>query len=263
MNTLQSLYRYRSYIYGSIARDFRLRYRGSALGAALIFIVPAFQIALYVLVFGNLLKGRLPGNPTVYGYSVYLCSGILFWNFFSELLQRTQGLYLENANLLKKVAFPPGALSVVNFAVYSINLALALAILLAFLALTGSLPGWRVVWLIPVWLALGVLALAIGQCIAILQVFFRDFGALTTLALQALFWGTPLVYPLSILPDWLLPWLQLNPLVAPVGTVQALMLGTPVPHWQAWISTGLISLCALLLAARLYRHHQADLMDNL
>ena len=263
MKTLRSLHHYKSYIYGSIGRDFHLRYQGSALGAALIFIVPAFQISLYVLVFGNLLKGRLPGNATFYGYSIYLCSGILFWNFFSELLQRTQGLYLENANLLKKVAFPPGALSVVNFAIHSINLALSLAMLLLFLALTGSLPGWQVVWLIPVWLALGVLALAIGQCIAILQVFFRDFGALTTLALQALFWGTPLVYPLSILPEWMLPWLQLNPLVAPVATAQALMLGTPVPHLQAWASTVIVGLGAMLLASRLYRHHQADLMDNL
>ena len=263
MNTLQELWRFRSYIIGSVVRDFNLRYKGSVLGAALVFLVPAFQISLYVLVFGNLLKGRLPGNTTVYGYSIYLCAGILFWNLFTELLQRSQSLYLDNANLLKKAAFPSSALSVVNFATSSINLFLALAILLVFLALTAALPGWQIIGLVPVWLIVAALALALGQCVAILQVFFRDFGALTTMGLQALFWGTPIVYPLGILPTWLLPWLQLNPLLAPISTAQALMLGSSLPPAQAWLSTAGVGALAALFAMRLYRGHRSDLMDNL
>lgn len=263
MNNLQELWRFRSYILGSVVRDFSLRYKGSLLGAALVFLVPAFQISLYVLVFGNLLKGRLPGNATVYGYSIYLCAGILFWNLFTELLQRSQNLYLENANLLKKTAFPSSALAVVNFASSSINLLLALAVLLLFLALTAALPSWQIIGLVPVWLTVAVLALAMGQCIAILQVFFRDFGALTAIGLQALFWGTPIVYPLGILPAWLQPWLQLNPLLAPISTAQALMLGIPLPPAQAWLSTAGVGALAALCAARLYRRHRSDLMDNL
>lgn len=263
MKTLQELWRFRSYIRGSVERDFNLRYKGSVLGAALVFLVPAFQISLYVLVFGNLLKGRLPGNPTIYGYSIYLCCGILLWNFFTEVLQRSQNLYLENANLLKKAAFPSSALSVANFFACSINLALALAVLLIFLVLTSSLSGWQIIGLIPVWLALAVLALGVGLCIAILQVFFRDFATLTAIGLQALFWGTPIVYPLEILPPWLIPWLQLNPLLGPISTAQALMLGTPVPTARTWISTALVGALAALFAARLYRRHRVDLLDTL
>ncbi len=263
LKTLQELWRFRSYVRSSIDRDFNLRYKGSALGSALIFLVPAFQILLYVLVFGNLLKGRLPGNPTMYGYSIYLCSGILFWNFFSDLVQRSQVVYLENANLLKKAAFPSSALSVVNFFSVSITLALSLAILLAFLVLTGQTPDWRVLGLIPIWLIVGSLALGIGLCIAVLQVFFRDFGALTTMGLQLLFWSTPIVYPAQILPHWLLPWIQLNPLVAPFGAAQAVMLGSELPPIQAWASTALLGGTSVLLAIRLHTRNRADLMDNL
>lgn len=263
MKTLQELWRFRSYIKGSVGRDFKLRYKGSILGAALVFLVPAFQIALYVLVFGNLLKGRLPGNPTIYGYSIYLCCGILLWNFFTELLQRSQNLYLENANLLKKAAFPSSALSVVNLVAATINLALALALLLIFLLLSSSLSGWQVIGLIPVWLALALLALSVGLCIAILQVFFRDFAALTAIGLQALFWGTPIVYPIEILPPWLIPWLQLNPLLGPVSTAQALVLGTPLPPAHSWLSTAVVAALASLFASRLYRRHRADLLDTL
>lgn len=263
MNTLQELWRFRSYIRGSVSRDFNLRYKGTVLGAALVFLVPAFQISLYVLVFGNLLKGRLPGNSTMYGYSIYLCCGILFWNFFTELLQRSQNLYLENANLLKKAAFPRSALSVVNFISCGINFALAFTALLIFLAITASLPGWQAIGLVPVWLAIAGLALGIGLCIAVLQVFFRDFGALTAIGLQTLFWGTPIVYPVNILPPWLIPWLQLNPLFAPISTAQALMLGAQLPPPETWASTAITSVLAVFFAARLYHTHQSDLMDNL
>jgi len=260
---LQDIWQYRSYIKGSIGREFSLRYKGSVLGAALVFLVPAFQIALYALVFGNLLKGRLPGNPTLHGYSIYLCGGILFWNFFTELLQRSQMLYLENANLLKKAVFPRSALSIINFASCSINLGLALAVLAVFLLISDAVPGWRVLGLLAVWLILAVLALAVGLGIAVLQVFFKDFGALTNIGLQALFWGTPIVYPVEILPDWLVPWMPLNPLLAPISTVQALLLGTALPAWPTWTSTLVAIAAAIFLAGQLHRQHRADLMDNL
>jgi lipopolysaccharide transport system permease protein len=233
------------------------------LGAALVFIVPAFQITIYVLVFGNLLKGRLPGNPSIYGYSIYLCTGILFWNYFMELLQRSQNLFLENANLLKKAAFPRSALSIINFFSTSINLGLALLVFLTFLIITDAFPGLAIFGLVASWFSLTAMALAFGLCIAILQVFFRDFGTLTAIALQSLFWGTPIVYPSEILPSWLLPWMNLNPMSAPIGTAQALLLNTQLPAQESWISTILSTLLAGLFALRLYRKYQSDLMDNL
>lgn len=260
---LQELWRFRNYIRGSVKRDFALRYQGSVLGATLVFLVPAFQIALYVLVFGNLLKGRLPDNPTIYGYSIYLCSGLLLWNFFGELLGRTQNVYLENANLLKKSAFPRAALSVINFLSSSINYFLATFLLLVFLFLSSSFPGPTLVGLIPVWIGTAILALSVGLCLALLQVFFRDFATLMPIVMQALFWSTPIVYPLQILPEWLQPWMSLNPLLAPVGTVQGLMLGASLPGWEAWISTACLVLLSGCMAYRLHLTHRIDLMDNL
>jgi lipopolysaccharide transport system permease protein len=233
------------------------------MGAALVFLVPAFQISIYVLVFGSLMQGRLHGNPSIHGYSIYLCSGILFWNFFADLMQRSQNLYLENANLLKKATFPAGVLSIINLTASSINLFLAVGMLFLFLLVTFAFPGWAVLGLLPTWLALAALALSLGLCIAVLQVFFRDFGTLTGIAMQTLFWATPIVYPPEILPQWLQPWLELNPLFAPVSTAQALMLGMPMPGRLAWCSTVLVTILAALLARRLFYRHQTDLLDNL
>lgn len=262
-NVFSQLWRFRGYILGSVQREFRLRYLGSLLGAALVFIGPAFQIAIYILVFGNLLKARLPGNPTFYGYSIYLCAGILFWNYFAELLQRTQGLYPEHANLIKKANFPRACLVAVATLAASTNLLLATGLFLVFLLLSSLLPVAALFWLPMVWLVLTLLALATGLSIAVLQVFFRDFSTLTQLALQALFWGTPIVYPASILPDWLAPWLLVNPLVAPVGAVQSVLLGTAFLPAQYWISPAVVFLLFGALAWRLHRQHQGDLLDSL
>ena len=209
---MKELLLFRSYITGSVSRDFNLRYRGSVLGAALVFLAPAFQIALYVLVFGNLLQGRLPGNASFYGYSVYLCAGILFWNLFFEIIKRSQNIYLD---------------------------------------------------LVPVWLAVAAVAVALGQCLAILQVFFRDFTVLTPIALQTCFWATPIVYPPEILPAWFMQWLPFNPLYAPVATAQALALNTPVPALSSWLSTLVTLILALGLAHHLHRKLRPDLLDNL
>jgi lipopolysaccharide transport system permease protein len=260
---MKELLLFRSYITGSVSRDFNLRYRGSVLGAALVFLAPAFQIALYVLVFGNLLQGRLPGNASFYGYSVYLCAGILFWNLFFEIIQRSQNLYLENANLIKKAAFPLSALSVVNVVSCSINLGLSLLLFGLFLALSLAWPGWGLWGLVPVWLAVAAVAVALGQCLAILQVFFRDFTVLTPIALQTCFWATPIVYPPEILPAWFMQWLPFNPLYAPVATAQALALNTPVPALSSWLSTLVTLILALGLAHHLHRKLRPDLLDNL
>lgn len=260
---LHKLWQFRSYIAGSIVRDFKLRFKGSVLGLLLVFLLPAFQISLYILVFGHLLKGRLPGNSSLHGYSIYLCGGILFWNFFSDLLLRTQSTYTEHANLLKKTAFPSSALVLINLASSSVNLLLNLSLLAIFLMVSSAFPGWQILVVLPVWLVLALLAIASGLCFAILQVFFRDVGALTSILLQAFFWGTPIVYPLQILPDWLSPWLLLNPLLWPISAAQASLLGNPMPALQSGIATLLAMAVATILATSLHRHHRADLLDNL
>jgi len=103
---MKDLIRFRSYIWGSVRREFSLRFRGSMFGAALVFVAPAIQIAIYALVFGSLLKGRLPGHAGPYAYPVYLCAGLLLWNLFAEIVQRSQNVYLDNANLIKKNQLP-------------------------------------------------------------------------------------------------------------------------------------------------------------
>lgn len=263
VKNLTELWRFRGYVASSVGREFKLRYKGSIFGIALVLLVPVFQISLYVLVFGHLMQSKLPGAGSLYGYSIYLCTGVIFWNFFSELLQKTQGLFIDNANLLKKSAFPRAILPAVNFFSSSLNLALALIVFFAFLVVSREIPGPSLLWLLLVWLQLALVALSCGLLIGMLQVFFRDFATLTGLGLQALFWTTPIVYPKAILPPFLLPWLDFNPLLAPINLAQAVMLGSDGPPLRAWLVSLFFVGTMSTLAWRFYKKNSSDLLDNL
>lgn len=257
------LFNFRGYILGCVLRDFNLRYRGSMLGAAIVLIVPAFQIAIYAIVFGTLLKGKLPSNDTPYAYTIYLCTGIMFWNFFSELLQRSQGLLLDNANLLKKVSFPFLILPAINLISCAINFFLSFVFVALFSLTFSTLPVQNIILLLPVLLLLSFMALSVGTFLSILQVFFRDIGSITPIALQGLFWCTPIVYPVEVLPGWVGDCLLINPLFAPFVTAQSLMLGAALPDLKSWVSTFIFSLLVFLFAVRLYKKHRTDFMDNI
>ena len=263
MGIATELFRFRNYVVSSIVRDFTLRYRGALGGIALIFFAPAIQIAIYVIVFGNLLKGHLSNIESPYAYSIFLCTGIVFWNFFTELLQAIQGLFLENANLLKKASFPFVVLPVVKLATSTINLLLPLAFIVFFVVAATNVSASNFWYLIIVWFMLSALALSMGMCLCILQVFFRDFRLLTPFALQGLFWCTPIIYPEEVLPIWVIKLMPFNPLYAPFLTAQSAVLDMHIPSLEAWISTLIFITVIAFGAHHLYKKNRADMLDNI
>src|SRR4051812_25889914 len=110
---LIDIYRFRDFIFGSVRREFASRYRNSMLGAAWLVLQPLAQILVYTLIFANVMRARLPGVDTTFGYSVFLCAGILTWALFAEIIARSQGMFLDYANLLKKLSFPRIVLPVI------------------------------------------------------------------------------------------------------------------------------------------------------
>ena len=113
MGMLKSLWAYRGFILGSVKREFQLKYRNSLLGAAWTVLNPLAMIVVYTVIFSEVMRARLPGVGGTYAYSIYLCAGILTWGLFAEIVGRCQTMFIENANLLKKISFPRMCLPVI------------------------------------------------------------------------------------------------------------------------------------------------------
>ena len=143
-----AVYANRDFIFASIRREFELKYRNSLLGALWTVLNPLAMIVIYTLVFSKIMQARLPGLEGAYAYSIYLCAGILFWGVFSEIALRAQGVFLEQAHLLKKINFPRLCLPAIVVGSGLINFLIIFTLFLVVLVLVDALPGMELLALI-------------------------------------------------------------------------------------------------------------------
>ena len=136
MAILRALWAYRGFILGSVRREFQSRYQNSLLGMAWTVLNPLAMIVVYTVIFAQIMRSRLPGVDSTFGYSIYLCAGLLTWGLFAEITSRAQTVFIENASLLKKLSFPRISLpfivlgnALVNFCIVFGLFILALAFL--------------------------------------------------------------------------------------------------------------------------------------
>ena len=263
LSLYRSLWGYRGFILGSVQREFQARYRNSLFGALWPVLNPLSMIIVYTVVFSHIMRARLPGVDDGMAYSIYLCAGLLTWGFFTEITLRSQNMFLENANLLKKISFPRICLPVIVLINAGINFAIIMGLFLGFLLITGRWPGMALLALIPL-LALQMMFCAgLGMILGVLNVFFRDVGQLFGICLQFWFWLTPIVYPMSILPDWVQRLLQLNPLTNLFVSYQNLFVYGQWPVWSSLLPIFITGLVFCLIGLRLFRQRGGEMVDEL
>lgn len=259
----RSVWQYRSFVMGSVQREFQMRYRNSLLGAAWIVLQPLAMILVYALVFSQVMRARLPGTDDSLGYAIYLCAGILSWGLFSEIMSRSLGVFVDNANMLKKLNFPRICLPVVVASSALLNYAITSGIFLLVLLVWGRFPGIAVLAL-PLLVALHLLfAVSLGVILGILNVFFRDIAQMFSLGLQLWFWFTPIVYHLSILPEKAQMILALNPMTALIGSYQQVYLQGRWPDWSALLPLAVLSVLLFGMALALFRARSGEMVDEL
>jgi lipopolysaccharide transport system permease protein len=260
---LKALWTYRGFILGSVKREFQSKYSNSLLGAAWNVLNPLAMIVVYTMIFSQVMKARLAGVDTTFAYSIYLCAGVLTWGLFAEITGRAQNIFIENANLLKKLTFPRLCLPTVVVLSAGLNFAIIFGLFSGFLLITGTFPGWVYLALIPLLLIQTAFAIGLGITLGVLNVFFRDIGQLFGVVLQFWFWLTPIVYPATTLPESVRKLIALNPMAALMAGYQTILVHG---HWPQWKSLWLVTLLAVLFSGigyRLFRRHAGEMVDEL
>jgi lipopolysaccharide transport system permease protein len=266
LRLLRDIWQYRGLVQGGVRREILAQYRGSLLGAGWVLIGPTAMILIYTLVFSQLTRGRLPGVESAFGYSIFLCAGLLPWIYFTDMVTRLQVVFVANANLMKKATFPRICLPVIAMGAAGFNFLVYIALFLVFLAVTGNFPGIVVLAALP---ALGVqiaLATGLGILCATLNVFFRDVGQAVTLLLQLWFWLTPIVYPLASLPEWAQSTLAWNPITVLVTQYQTVLLHQRLPgpaSWLGLLAVAVLAIALLGLGLATYRRRVGEMVDEL
>jgi len=260
---LRALWNYRGFIGGSVKREFQSKYRNSLLGATWTVLNPLAMIIVYTVIFSQVMRAKLPGVDSSFAYSIYLCAGVLTWGLFAEIVGRGLNIFLENANLLKKLSFPRLCLPVTVVATALVNFAIIFGLFSAFLVISGNFPGLPYLGLIPVLLIQIAFAIGLGMVLGVLNVFFRDVGQLFAVVLQFWFWLTPIVYPPEILPERVRPFMALNPMADLMSAYQTILVHRVWPNWNSLWPVALLALLLCVLGMRLFRKHSGEMVDEL
>jgi ABC-type polysaccharide/polyol phosphate export permease len=238
-----NLWRYRGFIARNAVSDIRNRYAGSAIGVAWNVLNPLAQIAIYSVVFSQLMADRVPGLHAGTSFALYLCAGLLPWSAFADCVLRGANAFIENAPYLKKLPIPEQVFVAQN----AVAATLFLGISMTLLGLVTVLVGGRVS---PAWLGVPLVLLllqsfgfGLGLVFSTLNVFLRDIGQVLAIALQLWMWLTPIVYVEQILPPGLREVMRYNPAYPFIDALHRMIVAGQWPAgWQwpvmaAWAAT--------------------------
>ncbi|HET7569608.1 MAG TPA: ABC transporter permease [Gammaproteobacteria bacterium] len=193
-------------------QDFIDKYSGSIIGVGWAFIWPLVMIGIYVIIFGRIMGGRIPGISNVYGYGIYLVAGLVPWTAFSNTVTRTSTVFVDKKPIVSKVNISLLGLPVYVVLSESITMLITMAVFIVFLLATGY-PLHKTLVLFPFIYALQQLfAYGLGLFFGIFNVFIRDVKEFVGVAMQLWFWFTPIVYVTSILPPSIQHLMQYNPM---------------------------------------------------
>lgn len=260
---IRGIWSYRGFILGSVKREFQSKYRNSMLGAAWTVLQPLAMIIVYTVIFSQIMRAKLPGIDSTFAYSIYLCAGILTWGLFAEITGRCQTIFLESANLIKKLSFPRICLPVIVILSAGLNFFIIFGLFTFFLIISGNFPGWAFLAVFPLLIVQIVFSVGLGITLGVLNVFFRDVGQFFNILLQFWFWFTPIVYPVSILPEGIRPLMTWN-LVAPlVNAYQGIMVNGQWPQWKTLIPVTLVGVIFCIFGMRLFRKRAGEMVDEL
>ena len=260
---LRECWQFRDFILASVKRDFAARYLGTQLGLFWAIAQPLAMIFIYTLVFSTLMRPSLPEHASRFAYTIYLCAGIVHWQLFSEVLNRSIGIFVHNAGLLKKVSLPKLALPVVVVLSGLSNFSVVFAVFSAFLLATGSFPWSSILAILPVVALLTALALGLGVLLGTVNVFYRDVEPSVAILLQLWFWLTPIVYISRVLPDYFAAALAWNPLVPIIDFAHAILLEDRVPAWSTLVYPAEVAVVLLALGVVAFRRLGSDIVDEL
>ncbi len=264
LELLRAVWRYRFFIVSSVRNDLRARVARSQLGAAWVVLQPLAQVAIFTLVLSEVLAARLPGVTSKYSYAIYLMAGSMAWALFSEINTRCLGVFVGNAGLLKKMAFPRICLPLIAVGASLLNNLLLFLAMVAIFALMGHPPTAAFAWLPVLTMLTAALALGLGLLLGVINVFVRDVGQVMTIVLQLWFWLSPIVYMPDIVPARYLGWLSLNPLFPVVRAYQRIILygQSPFPG-SGLLYPSVLALVLLVAALLLFRRSSPDMVDVL
>lgn len=256
---MQDVWEYRDLLFFMVLREVQGTYRQTALGLSWLFVRPVINVAILSLTFGALVKVSSNGIP----YPLFSLAAILPWSYFSSAVSRSAGSLVQNMGIISKVYFPRIILPLSSVVSGLVDLSASFLILFVMLIIYHMPLRVEMIW-IPLFVSVALgLSLAVGLWLATLSVKYRDVAFAITFLLQAYMYASPVIYPVSLVPESFVFLYKLNPMVGVIEGFRWSLLGSGEPPDITFLISSLIVVFLLILGAYIFRRTERTIVDLL
>jgi lipopolysaccharide transport system permease protein len=227
---------HKSLIFRLAAREIRARYKGSMIGAAWAFLIPAIMLTTYTYVFTVVFQAKWNqqvSNRT--DFALALFAGLIVFNLFAESVGRAPSLLAENSSYITKVVFPLEALCWVPMLVSGFSAAVSTAILLIFYTVTNGIPPMTILWLPLIMCPLILFLLGFMLILVPLGLYLPDVRQVIPSILSILTFATPIFYPVSALPSAARSIVSLSPIAFTIEQFRRVLLEHSNPNFAGML----------------------------
>ena len=252
----RELWHYKDLFYILAVRDIKVRYKQTLLGVAWAVIQPLFTMIIFSLFFGRLAGIASDGVP----YPLFAFAGLLPWTFFSNAVTNSGNSLVGSANLITKVYFPRMIIPMAAVASGLLDFVVAFVLMAILMVWYGVFPGVGIL-ILPVLVFLtSILAIGAGMWMSALNVKYRDIRYALPFLIQLGLFVTPIIYPLSFVPEKWRWVLSLNPLAGQIEAYRSAFFGLPF-DWASLGISAVITVALLIFAAYNFKQMERSFAD--
>jgi lipopolysaccharide transport system permease protein len=254
---LRAVWQYRELLYFLSWREIKVRYKQTAIGVAWAILQPLLTMVIFTLIFGKLAKIPSDGLP----YALFVFTALLPWGYFSQSISRSGTSLVGEANLIRKIYFPRLIIPLAAVMTPLVDFFLGFLVLLGMMVWFNVTPGWGVVTL-PLFILLAlVTALSVSLWLSALNVKYRDVRYTIPFLIQFWMYATPIVYPVSLIPEkWRLLY-SLNPMVGVTEGFRWALLGKESPDFSVIVGSTVIVMVVLSGGVIYFKHLERTFAD--
>lgn len=238
MKLFKDLYQYRELLKTNIQKEIRGKYKGAWLGVVWSYLNPLLMLIVYSVVFSKIMKIQIPN------YTMFLFTALIPWTFFTQTVSQGAFSVVANGSILKKVYFPREIIPISIVTSNVITFLISCIIMLFFIFVTGLGVSWYILLFPVVLISQYVLLLGITFILSSVTVYIRDLEHIITVLLMVMFYGTPIVYSMDMVPASMKAILLLNPMTPIINSYRDILFYKQMPNLK---DLALIIIVAIVL----------------
>ena len=247
MKVFKELYQYRELLKTNVKKEIRGKYKGSVLGVLWSFLNPLLMVAVYAIVFPYLMRS------TQEHYLIFLITGIIPWIFFTTVVTSGCNCVWINGGIIKKVYFPREILPLSVVLSALVNFLISCIIILIFVIFGGIGVSVQILWLPVIAIIQSALSLGLLFILSAINVYVRDIEYIVQFIMNLLFYATPIVYNITMIPERFRWILYLNPMAHFLDAYRAIFYSKTMPDLKSLGIIGIISFLVLIIGYKIFK----------